>query len=65
MFVYYFARANTMVGHNFTDDVAICKAWSKKSAIKKFSEAYADVKRNEVKRVKWLKKPKVKILTDY
>ena len=65
MFIYCFARPNAMVGHNFTDDVAICIAWSKKGAIKKFSTPYAEVKENEVCRIKWFKKPKVKILTDY
>lgn len=65
MFTYYFARADQMKGHNFTDDVAICKAWSKKSAIKKFSKLYADVKNKEVKRINWFEKPRVKILTDY
>ena len=65
MFTYYFARPDQMEGHNFTDDVALCKAWSKKSAIKKFSALYADVKDKEVKRINWLQKPMVKILTDY
>ena len=65
MFTYYFARADQMMGHNFTDDVAICKAWSKKSAIKKFSGYYTEVTEKEVKRIRWLSKPKVKVLTDY
>ena len=65
MFTYCFARPDQMEGHNFTDDVALCKAWSKKSAIKKFSVLYADVQEKEVKRINWLEKPKVKILTDY
>ena len=65
MFTYYFARADQMQGHNFTDDVAICKSWSKKSAIKKFTGLYANVTDKEVKRINWLQRPKVKILTDY
>ena len=65
MFTYYFARPDQMREHRFTDDVAICKAWSKKSAIKKFSVLYRDVKETEVARINWFKKPAVKILTDY
>lgn len=41
MGLYYFARANQMEGHKFTDDVAIVWAMSKKSAIRKFSVLYA------------------------
>lgn len=63
MFLYCFARPNQMVDHRFTDDVAICRAWSKKAAIKKFSVLYAGVEEKEVSRINHFKN--VKILTDY
>ena len=49
---YVFARANQMQEHEFTDDVAICKAVNKAQAIKLFSKLYSDVKSDEVTRVK-------------
>lgn len=45
---YVFARANQMVDHRFTDDVALCKAQSVTEAIKEFSKLYKDVKPEEV-----------------
>ena len=64
---YVFTRPNTMIGHKFTDDVAICKAISKSQAIKKFSRYYADVKDYEV--IKLLSANHIEggvvILTDY
>lgn len=62
MFLYSFARADQMIGHRFTDDVAICFALSKKQAIKKFSRLYDGIEEKEVTR-----EPirKVMILTDY
>ena len=63
MGVYYFARANQMEGHKFTDDVAIVWAMSKKSAIRKFSVLYANVQENEVDKICSL--TSVRILTDY
>ncbi len=64
--VYYFARADQMLGHRFTDDVAVCRAFTKKQAIKRFSNLYAEVAESEVKRVRWhYYKSKVVILTDY
>ena len=64
---YVFCRPNALVGHKFTDDVAICKAISKNQAITKFSKYYADVKDDEV--IKLLSanhlESGVVILTDY
>ena len=40
--IYVYARPNQMKGHKFTDDVALCKAWTLKGAIKKFSKYYSD-----------------------
>ena len=41
--IYCYAKANQMKKHNFTDDVAVVKAMSKRSALKKFSYLYDDV----------------------
>lgn len=71
---YVFRRPGQMKGHNFTDDVAVCKAISKSQAIKQFSRYYADVKDNEVDRLRprqycasalLLDYDTVTILTDY
>ena len=63
MGIYYFARPNQMVGHKFTDDVAVVYAMSKKSAIKKFSVLYKDVQENEVKKIGFW--DRAIVLTDY
>ena len=62
--IYCFTRPDQMKGHRFTDDVAICKAISKKRAVKKFSKLYADVSKKEVFRVAFGRKLPT-ILTDY
>lgn len=63
MGLYYFARADQMEDHKFTDDVAIVYAINKKSAMKKFSRLYANIKTDEVRRVRF--GTRVRILTDY
>ena len=65
--IYCFAKANQMVGHRFTDDVAICIAISKKKAIEKFGKPYANVREKDVFKVSLIKliKGSVEILTDY
>ena len=63
MGIYYFARPNQMIGHKFTDDVAVAYAMSKGSAIKKFSVLYKNVKENEVKKISFCNRAIV--LTDY
>lgn len=63
---YCFARAKAMTEHNFTDDVALCKAISKQQAIKIFSRLYSDIKDNEVFVVKnEFNVYGIAILTDY
>ena len=63
---YYFSRPNQMVGHRFTDDVAVCFALTKKKAIKKFELYYADVKSSEVKPLSLFSSCScICILTDY
>ena len=67
MFIYVYARPNTMTGHDFTDDVALCKAWTLKGAIKKFSKYYSDCA-DYVHRMRRFHKrhcSNVIILTDY
>lgn len=64
--IYCFARPNQMIGHRFTDDVAICFALTKKKAIKKFGLYYADVKTSEVKLLElFSSRSCICILTDY
>ena len=62
--IYYFARPNQMIGHRFTDDVAVCFALSKKKAREKFGMYYKNVKLSEVKRVD-LFTFGICVLTDY
>ena len=63
MSLYCFARPAQMVDHQFVDDVAVVRAFTKAAAIKKFSYYYAEVQPDEVFKLKNLKK--VNILTDY
>lgn len=64
--LYYFARADQMQGHNFTDDVAVTLATCKPHAVYKFSKLYLGVKPSEVRpiRIKYLLR-ECEILTDY
>lgn len=64
--LYYYARPNQMVGHNFTDDVAVTLATCKPHAVYKFSKLYIGVKSSEVRpiRIKRLLRD-CDILTDY
>ena len=62
--IYCYAKANQMKKHSCTDDVAVVKAISKRSAIKKFGYLYDDVDTNDVERIK-INGKKVTVLTDY
>ena len=62
--LYYFARADAMIDHTFTDDVAITYAQDKAEAIKKFSKLYANVTADEVDPVMFNSED-IAILTDY
>ena len=67
MFVYCLYISGSMAGdeiHNATDDCAICKAWSKKQAIKKFKRMYCDFEESNVFRAKY-NKYGIAVLTDY
>ena len=50
--------------HTATDDCALCKAWSKKGAIKKFQKLYCDIDESNVSHVRY-NKYGIAILTDY
>ena len=65
--IYVYARPNQMKGHKFKDDVALCKAWTLKGAIKKFSRYYADCEKYVSKLRRFNKRyySNVIILTDY
>lgn len=63
MRMFAFTRANQMLEHKFTDDVALTRAWTRKGAIKKFNRYYSDVRKDEVKVVRVING--VEILTDY
>lgn len=63
MRMFAFARANQMLEHKFTDDVALRRAWTRKGAIKKFNRYYDNVQKDEVEVVRVINA--VKILTDY
>ena len=50
--------------HNSNDDVALCKAWNKKNAIKKFQKLYCCFDESDVSRVKY-NSYGIAVLTDY
>lgn len=62
--LYAYALADQMEGHDFTDDVAICKATSKRQAIKKFRQLYGLADQTNVFEVRF-NDCGVAILTDY
>lgn len=63
---YCFARPNAMTDHKFTDDVAVCKAVSKRQAIKIFSRLYSEIKEDEVFKITGnFNDYDIMILTDY
>ena len=62
LFVY--KKPKVMVDHNFTDDVAITYAATKKEAIEKFKEFYSDVNNENVSEP-YFNYGGVAILTDY
>lgn len=63
MSLYFYSKANQMVEHEFTDDVAIVRAFSLKSAYAKFKRYYADIQLSDIKKIPFDRK--VHILTDY
>lgn len=65
--IYIFTRPHQMIGHTFTDDVAITLAFTKKQAIKKFNFLYREVRNDEVERIglRLLLRKMPYVLTDY
>lgn len=41
--IYCYAKADQMIGHRFSDDVAICMAKDKKTAMRKFKKYYSEI----------------------
>ena len=62
--LYEYAFPNAMTGHDYTDDVAICWAKSKKDAVRKFQKLYGLADETNVSKVSWTDCG-VAILTDY
>ena len=67
MFLYCLFIQGSMPGdatHNAHDDCAICKAWSKSLAIRKFRKLYCDFDESNVFRVTY-NKYGIAVLSDY
>ena len=62
--LFAYKKPGVMVGHNYTDDVAITYATTKEEAIKKFKEFYSDVNSKNVSEP-YFNYGGVAILTDY
>jgi hypothetical protein len=54
-----------MEEHKFTDDVAVCKATTKKEAMKIFAEYYGNMTAEDVGELAFRKDQNIIILTDY
>ena len=67
MFIYVYQRPDVMKGHRFKDDIALCRAWTLKGAIKKFSKYYSDCAEFVYKMRRFHKRhySNIIILTDY
>lgn len=63
--IYCYAKADQMEGHGFSDDVAICMAKDKKTAMRNFKKYYAEVNNSDVFLVKLDDDNNFAILTDY
>lgn len=61
LFAYYLPDKDQSNGY---DDYAICRAWTKNQAIRKFKKLYAIVNDNTVKRIKY-NKYGIAIISDY
>lgn len=63
--LYCYAKANQMVDHRFTDDVAICWAHNKMEAWHKMYQLYGNCYPKDVFEVHYTAGNGVAILTDY
>lgn len=64
-YLYCYARPDAMVDHEFTDDVAICRATSMEEAIEKFSSLYDDVNIKYITKCDLNELSNPIVLTDY
>ncbi len=67
MFLYCLFMEGTMKGdgiHNANDDCAICRAWTKRQAIRRFSRMYSSFADENVFRVKYNRRG-IAVLSDY
>lgn len=65
MRLWYYAKPDQMEEHKFTDDVAVCKATTKKEAMKIFAEYYGNMTAEDVGELAFRKNQNIIILTDY
>lgn len=63
--IYCYAKADQMKGHRFSDDVAVCMAKDKKTAMRNFKKYYGEVDKSDVFLIKLDDKNNFAILTDY
>ena len=63
-FLWFYAKANQMVDHDFTDDVCICYALTKRQAFKKISAYYGNATMDDIVRIGFDMRG-MSILTDY
>lgn len=61
--LYVYHKPNTMLGHNYSDDVAVTYATSRAEAFMKFKKSY-DCGISDIEEV-WFNSDGVAILTDY
>ena len=64
LFYYFLAGSMTETDHNANDDCALCRAWTKKQAIRKFSKLYTSVTEENIFRVRY-NQYGIAILSDY
>ena len=62
-FLWCYTVPDAMVDHNFTDDCAICFAFTRKRALKKFRKLYSFAPNESISKVYFYEG--VAILTDY
>lgn len=65
MRLWYYAKPDQMEEHKFTDDVAVCKAVTKKEAMKIFAEYYGNMTAADVHELAFEPNRRILILTDY
>ncbi len=66
MFLYYYFMAGQMEGegHVASDDCAVCRAWTKNGAVRKFRKLYTDAAETNVFRVRY-NRLGIAVLTDF